>query len=617
MRLRIRALMLAGAAVVGLVASALPAGTAAAAVTKVVVAATQPTAGILPGVSATSTITLTTYGPLPTTPTKVKVTLPASSAGAPTVTLVPASGVKCKPKLTAPLTQVCTLATLGPYGTPTVGTLTGTPPANIGSGVSMSVKIVGPSNTVTVTWQWGLPTLVTAVSLSPSSIVLGQTVTGTLSVTNTGNGTTPAFITETPMPAQSASDTVISQTPGTDCIPYASDLWCAMPGLGEGATITIVFSFEPLSGPSAQVTSTADTSDQVPQASRAGDVATSNSVTVVGTGARLAVSASNPDPLPQGSNFDRTITVTNTGDTPAFNTTVDDWTYSNFPYLGTVSGGPCGLFYTSTGGRDPQKILAGESCPFGTVPAGGSVSVTYELEATPSKSPATYTSTLTVSTSTPQSTETSTPASITIVVPSSPVAPALVSAPGAPSGNAVVGDALTAASGSWNGTAPIGLSYEWSDCDASGTTCIPINGAIGPTYTAQPTDAGYTIESTVTASNGGGSASVTTPPTAAVVPAVAPTIAVAPLVSPVGEIAVGVTYDTTSGTWNGTPTISYAYQWYECNAAGTTCTAISGATGTSYTLAATDVGHMLEVVVTATNSGGTTQAASNLAPTSD
>ena len=110
---------------------------------------------------------------------------------------------------------------------------------------------------------------------------------------------------------------------------------------------------------------------------------------------------------------------------------------------------------------------------------------------------------------------------------------------------------------------------------------------------------------------------MTSPPAALVVPAQKPTVATAPVVTPIGEPAVGITYDTTAGIWNGTPTITYAYQWYDCNSTGTTCSAIAGATGTSYVSTSSDLGSYLEVIVTATNSGGTGQAASNLAPTSD
>ncbi len=65
----------------------------------------------------------------------------------------------------------------------------------------------------------------------------------------------------------------------------------------------------------------------------------------------------------------------------------------------------------------------------------------------------------------------------------------------------------------------------------------------------------------------------------------------------------------TTGTWEGEPT-TYGYQWMDCNAAGASCTAIAGATRSGYTLAATDVGHTVLVVVTATNAGGSQSASS-------
>ncbi len=593
----------------GLLASAGP----AAATSTVILAATQPPAGLTPGQTATSTVTLTNTGRRTLHP-RFTVTLPAVTPGAPTVALAPATGVTCTTPTTAPRVRHCSL-TLGPTTIVTVATLTGTPPAAIGSGVSASATVAGPSNTVTVTWQWGLPELETAVSLSPSTIDLGQSITGTLTVTNAGNGTAGGFITQTPMPGYGAPESVLSQPLGTTCIPYDSELWCAMGGIAPGGSITVVWTFEPQSGPSAQVTSSADTADQVVQSSRAGDVATSNTVTVLGTGARLAVSATNPDPVPQGSNFDRTITVTNSGDTPAFNATVDDWTYSTFPFLGAMGGGSCGLFYTSSGGRVPHQILAGEQCALGTIPAGGSVSMTLGLEATPTQPVTTDSSTLTAATSTPQSTATNGIASVTVVVPTSPVAPVMLTAPGVPTGNVVVGDVLTTGTGSWNGTQPIALSYQWSDCDSSGTICTPIGGATGPTYTVGSGDVGSTIECTVTASNGGGSADVTTPPTAAAIPAVLPAVVSPPVVAANGEPAVGVSYTVSSGTWSGTPSISFAYQWEDCNATGTRCAPIAGATGTSYVLASSDLGSYLAVSVTATNSAGGTTVLSNTATT--
>ena len=63
----------------------------------------------------------------------------------------------------------------------------------------------------------------------------------------------------------------------------------------------------------------------------------------------------------------------------------------------------------------------------------------------------------------------------------------------------------------------------------------------------------------------------------------------------------------------GNPT-SFTYQWQDCDSAGNGCTAISGATGPTYTLTTGDVGHSLRVVETASNSGGAGAPASS-APT--
>jgi hypothetical protein len=83
-----------------------------------------------------------------------------------------------------------------------------------------------------------------------------------------------------------------------------------------------------------------------------------------------------------------------------------------------------------------------------------------------------------------------------------------------------------------------------------------------------------------------------------------------------GSPAEGTTLSTTAGTWVGAGTITYAYQWVRCDAGGgapdgSDCPTIPGATGSSYTLAAADIGRRLRVQVTATNSAGSTAVASN------
>src|ERR1700691_6041767 len=65
-----------------------------------------------------------------------------------------------------------------------------------------------------------------------------------------------------------------------------------------------------------------------------------------------------------------------------------------------------------------------------------------------------------------------------------------------------------------------------------------------------------------------------------------------------------------TGTWTGSPTITYSYQWESCNTSGESCSNISGATASSYTIAHEQVGHTIRVKVTAKNSAGEATATS-------
>ncbi len=70
------------------------------------------------------------------------------------------------------------------------------------------------------------------------------------------------------------------------------------------------------------------------------------------------------------------------------------------------------------------------------------------------------------------------------------------------------------------------------------------------------------------------------------------------------------TLSAAAGIWEGTPSLSYAYQWQHCNSSGGSCTNISGATSSTYALTSGDVGATLRVVVTATNSWGSASSTS-------
>jgi hypothetical protein len=79
---------------------------------------------------------------------------------------------------------------------------------------------------------------------------------------------------------------------------------------------------------------------------------------------------------------------------------------------------------------------------------------------------------------------------------------------------------------------------------------------------------------------------------------------------PTGTPQDGQTLTANTGSWTGDPPITYAYQWQDCPAAGGTCTNIPGATSSTYVPTSSDVGSKIDVIVTATNPGGSTPAAS-------
>ena len=111
----------------------------------------------------------------------------------------------------------------------------------------------------------------------------------------------------------------------------------------------------------------------------------------------------------------------------------------------------------------------------------------------------------------------------------------------------------------------------------------------------------------VTASNSAGSGSAQSSQTGSVSPPPAPGNSAAPAIS--GTAQQGKTLTTTNGSWTGSPT-SYGYQWQYCDTSGANCTNITGATGSSYTLTANDVGNTIRAVVTASNAGGSSPAQS-------
>lgn len=184
--------------------------------------------------------------------------------------------------------------------------------------------------------------------------------------------------------------------------------------------------------------------------------------------------------------------------------------------------------------------------------------------------------------------------------------------PPAISGTAREGEVLTASPGNWN-RQPERFTYQWQRCNATATSCSAIAGATAQSYTATPTDRDTRLVVVVTAINAGGSASKTSPPTSLVQEAqkfTPPSNTALPTIS--GTLTDGHTLTSTEGTWGGDPS-TRAFQWLRCDAAGSACSAIAGATAATYTLTSADVAARLRTRVTATNPGGSAIAES--APT--
>ena len=72
--------------------------------------------------------------------------------------------------------------------------------------------------------------------------------------------------------------------------------------------------------------------------------------------------------------------------------------------------------------------------------------------------------------------------------------------------------------------------------------------------------------------------------------------------APGKQPVVGQAVSASTGSWSATEPVSYAYQWNAC--AGSSCSAISGATSASYSPTAAYVGDTLTVTVTASNAYG-------------
>ena len=189
-----------------------------------------------------------------------------------------------------------------------------------------------------------------------------------------------------------------------------------------------------------------------------------------------------------------------------------------------------------------------------------------------------------------------------------PRAPSNTAAPGV-NGIVRAGEILTASPGRWSGTPPLSFEYQWLRCRQSGSSCILIPDATKATYLLSGADVGLTLRVQVTASNPAGNAAAQSPQTGVVAPF--PLVNLEPPAI-VGTAEVDSSLTALPGRWGPSDGIEFAYRWQRCDAAGSDCDAIPGATGRTYVVRVADVGSRMRVRVTALADGGSATATSTM-----
>lgn len=176
-------------------------------------------------------------------------------------------------------------------------------------------------------------------------------------------------------------------------------------------------------------------------------------------------------------------------------------------------------------------------------------------------------------------------------------------------GGSGIGVAATVDNGGWGGK-PASFAYAWQRCNPNGRACVPIDGATTAGYTPETADVGHALVAIVTATAATGTQAAWSTATGPVKGPPGPALSAAPVVS--GTVQQGRKLSAAAGTWTGSGPIAYSYQWYRCDAAGSHCSSVHGATLATYTLVAADAGRTIGLTVRATDKTGTASAYAGL-----
>jgi hypothetical protein len=181
------------------------------------------------------------------------------------------------------------------------------------------------------------------------------------------------------------------------------------------------------------------------------------------------------------------------------------------------------------------------------------------------------------------------------------------SSPPSISGSEQEGHELSANHGDWTND-PDDYDYQWQRCNSNGSSCSDISGATDNQYELGSADVGNRIRVGVNATNGDGTSGYAYSATTDVITPAAtkPSNTSPPSIS--GTVQDNQQLTASAGNWSGSTPISFKYEWRRCDANGEGCNDIQS--GQTYRVTSRDVGHRLRVVVTATNTAGSSSAVS-------
>ncbi len=510
----------------------------------------------------------------PNVGTTLRVTVTASnSAGSAAATSAASAVVAAAPPANTVLPAVSGTATDGQTLSATAGTWSGTAPLSYAyqwqacsSGNSCSNISGATSSTLTLGPAEVGSTIVVVVSASNAA--------GSVAATSSPNGAVAPLA-----PANTTAPQISGSPEQGQTLTVSSGSWTGTPPLSYSYQWQRCDTSGANCSPIAAATSS---SYQLGP----GDVASTLRATVTATNTAGSTSASSPPSLPVAG-----LAPSSTSAPVISGSAQDGQTLTASP--GSWSGTPpIGYAY-----QWQRCDTTGSNC----VAVTGATTSSYQLTAGDVGS--TLEVIVTASNAAGSVTQSSAPsATVTALAPANTTAPQV-------SGTAQDGQALTASTGTWSGTAPLSYAYQWQRCDASGGSCVNIAGATGSTYLLADADVGATVRVTVTASNAAGPGTGVSPATPAITGSTgAPTNSVPPTIS--GTVRDGQTLTVIPGTWSGTAPITYTYQWQSCDASGANCNPVAAATAPTYALSSTDVGTTLEVIVTASNANGSATATS-------